>query len=195
MRALVTTAAAALLLAACGQGDRGDNNAVAAPERAGADDAKDAQGRLAGVLGGDPRFAALLAAAGMTPVLEGKEPYTVLAPTRQALDALPPGSIERLSQPAARVELTGLLRRHILPGTILAEDLAKAVAAGGGKATVASLAGEPLIVTRDGDGFRIADSAGKGARIAGKQRLASNGVIHEIDAILPAPAATKSEAN
>ncbi len=197
MRTLLTTAvgSAALLLAACGQGTGGDNVTAAAPERAGADSAKEAEGRLAGVLGGDPRFTALLAAAGMTPVLEGKEPYTVLAPTAQALDALPAGSIERLSQPDARVELTGLLRRHILPGTILADDLAKAVAAGGGKATVASLAGEPLTVTRDGSGFRIADSSGKGARIAGNQRMASNGVIHDIDAVLPAPTRTGSETN
>lgn len=194
MRRLLPSVAATLLLAACGQGGRNDNSAIA-PEQAGASSAKEAEGRLASVLGGDPRFTALLAAAGMTPVLEGKEPYTVFAPTKQALDGLPAGSIERLSQPAARVELTGLLRRHILPGTILADDLAKAVASGGGKATVASLAGEPLTVTRDGAAFRIADSAGRGARITGEQRLASNGVIHEIDAVLPAPSGTRSEAD
>ncbi|GAA4008969.1 hypothetical protein GCM10022280_02210 [Sphingomonas swuensis] len=188
MRArLIVLGTTALLLAACGQGGEG-NNAVANGGAEGSNAAAPAAGNLAAVLGTDPRFTALVAAAGMTPVFEGKTPYTVLAPTSQALDALPAGTLERLQQPAGKAELTGLLRRHVLPGTILAADLTRAVESGGGKATLASMAGDPLTVTRSGNGLKIADSSGKGAMIVGGERIASNGVVHTIDAVLPAPA-------
>jgi uncharacterized surface protein with fasciclin (FAS1) repeats len=181
MRSLLV-ATGALLLAACGQersGNEAQGNAVVA-------EPGKREGSLASLLAAEPRFVALVRAAGMEPVLEGREPYTVLAPTAAALDALPPGTLERLQQPAARAELTGLLRRHILPGTVTQADLLAAVKGAGGTATLASMAGDPLTVSREGGGLRIADS-NTSARLVGPESRASNGVIHRIDAVLPAP--------
>lgn len=184
MRAGLLMTGFALLLAGCGQGGEekanvasGDTNVAASAS----------SGSLATILGSDQRFAGLVQAAGMNPVLEGKEPYTVLAPTAEALQALPSGTLERLQQPAARAELTALLRRHILPGTIMAADLNRAVETGQGKATLASMAGDPLTVTREGQTLVIADSSGAKVRLVGNEEPASNGVVHRIDAVLPAP--------
>lgn len=188
MRRLIATSVAALLLAACGQGD-GGNNAAAAGEaetnlsaQAGAPSQD-----LAAVVGASPRLAGLVKAAGMEKVLSGKEPYTILAPTDAALDKLPAGSLDNLDQPEQKAKLTALLRAHILPGTILAADLTRAVENGKGKATIATMAGEPLTITRDGDAFRITDAAGQSARTTGSEQPARNGVVHSIDTVL-APA-------
>lgn len=185
MRALIGTAALALLLAACGQ--EGDINDVASAEAesnlsAGAAEPKE---DLAALLRSEPQLAGLVQAAGMEKILSGKEPYTVLAPSKAALDALPAGTLERLQQPEGRAELTGLLRAHFLPGTILAADLARAVDSGKGKAQLATMTGEPLTVTREGETFVITDAKGGKARITGAERPARNGVMHTIDSVLP----------
>lgn len=188
MRGSFVIGTAALLLAACSQttDDNASGNAAAANEQGSASP----QGTLASVLGSDQRFTALVNAAGMQKVLEGKAPYTVLAPTAQALDALPAGTLERLQSVEGRPELTALLRRHILPGTILAADLQRAVEAGKGKATLATMAGEPLTVARDGQALTISDGKGATVRVTGNEQVASNGVIHRIDGVLPAPTPT-----
>lgn len=185
IRGLVVIGTAAVLLAACNQttDNNANGNAAATNEQGTAKP----DGNLASVLGSDQRFTALVNAAGMKAVLEGKAPYTVLAPTSQALDALPAGTLERLQSPAGRPELTALLRRHILPGTILAADLQRAVETGKGKATLATMAGEPLNVTRDGQTLTISDGRGARVRITGNEQLATNGVVHQIDGVLPAP--------
>ncbi|WP_338502250.1 fasciclin domain-containing protein [Sphingomonas kaistensis] len=188
MRRLIATSVAALLLAACGQGDGGNNAAAAGESETNLSAQAGAPSQdLAAVVGASPRLAGLVKAAGMEKVLSGKEPYTILAPTDAALDKLPAGSLDNLDQPEQKAKLTALLRAHILPGTILAADLARAVENGKGKATIATMAGEPLTITRDGEAFRITDAAGQSARTTGSEQPARNGVVHSIDTVL-APA-------
>lgn len=176
-----------LSLAGCSAGE-GENGTAAAPSNQAAPAEGSSDQTLAAVLATEPRFIALVRAAGMTPVLEGREPYTILAPTGAALDALPPGTLERLQQPAARPELTALLRRHILPGTIARADLERALQGGGASVQLASMAGDPLTVSRDGEAVRIGDGASGGARLVGEEARARNGIVHRIDTVLPAPA-------
>lgn len=190
MRASVLTiGAAALLLAACGQGgaDNGSANAGQSESNLSAANATPSSD-LAGLVGASPRLARLFEAAGMTKVLSGKEPYTLLAPTDAALDALPAGTFEKLDQPEQKAKVTALLRAHILPGTILAADLTRAVESGKGKATVATMAGEPVTVTRDGEALKLTAAGGASARITGTEQPAKNGVVHQIDAVLAPPA-------
>lgn len=184
MRRVLATGLVALLLAACGQGDGNQATDTAEAETNMSVSPGTPSEDLAALVGANPRLAQLVKAAGMERVLSGKEPYTVLAPSAGALDKLPAGSLEGLDQPARKAEITALLRAHILPGTILAADLARAVESGGGKATVATMAGDPLTVTRDGNGFRIAGPGGQSARITGTEQPARNGVAHEIDTVL-----------
>jgi uncharacterized surface protein with fasciclin (FAS1) repeats len=187
MRGVIVTSVAALLLAACGQGDGGNNAGVGEPETNLSAQAGVPSQDLAAVVGANPRLAQLVQAAGMEKVLSGKEPYTILAPTDAALNKLPAGSLDNLDQPAQKAKLTALLRAHILPGTILAADLTRAVENGKGKATIATMAGEPLTIIRDGDAFRITNAAGQSARTTGTEQPARNGVVHSIDTVL-APA-------
>ncbi|UUR07226.1 fasciclin domain-containing protein [Sphingomonas glaciei] len=186
MRRLVTTSLFALLLASCGQGDGGNQagNAGAATNAAVTPGAPSQD--LAALVGANPRLAQLVKAAGMEPVLAGKAPYTLLLPSNVALDKLDKATWEGLDQPAQKARITALLRGHILPGTIMSADLARAVENGGGKTTIATMAGEPLTVTRDGNNLRIAGTGGQSALITGTEQPARNGVVHEIDTVLAA---------
>lgn len=186
MRPLVTIGFAALLLASCGQGEVGGNQAAgtAESETNVAVSPGGPSQDLGALVGATPRLAQLVKAAGMERVLAGKEPYTLLAPTDAALDKLPPGSLDGLGQPQRKAELTALLRGHILPGTILSADLTRAVESGDGKATVATMAGEPLTITREGDAFTFTGAAGTTATVVGTEQPARNGVVHQIDTVL-----------
>jgi uncharacterized surface protein with fasciclin (FAS1) repeats len=185
----IAASLAAFLLASCGQREGGSQAAGTGESETNVAVSPGAPSQdLAALVGTSPRLAQLVEAAGMGPVLSGKEPYTLLVPNAAALDELDQGMWARLNQPEQKAEITALLRAHILPGTILVADLARAVEGGDGKATVATMAGDPLTVTRDGDGFRITGPGGRNASITGTEQPARNGVVHQIDAVL-APSA------
>ena len=174
-----TVLAAILALAACGDTGGNDATPTSGP-------AKEAAGKATiGIgLGEATKFAAAVKATGLDGTLAGAGPYTVLVPSDAAFDKLPAGAVDALMKEDARAELTGVLTYHILPGTILATDLGKAIDVGKGKALLATMGGGTLTATRDGNAIVIADAAGTKARITGAEEQKSNGVIHRIDAVL-----------
>ena len=93
-------------------------------------------------------------------------------------------------KPEARPELTRTLSYQILPGTVLVEDIGKAIDAGNGKAQLATMGGGTLTATREGDKIVLADGAGGKASIAKGDETLANGVIHRVDAVLMPSAAT-----
>jgi uncharacterized surface protein with fasciclin (FAS1) repeats len=70
---------------------------------------------------------------------------------------------------------------------ILAEDLSKAFDAGNGKAVLATMGGETLTATKDGDAIVLTDSAGGTATITQADQKLSNGVVHHVDGVLAPP--------
>ncbi len=165
-------------LAGC---DKSATNDDAAPTAA----AKDAAGSetiAAGLASG--KFADAAKATGLDATLAGPGPYTVLAPTDAAFDKLPAGALDTLMKPEGRQELTGVLTYHILPGTMLAADIGKAIDAGGGKAPIATMGGGTLTASRDGDKIVLTDKAGTRAVVSSADQQRSNGVVHTIDAVL-----------
>ena len=116
--------------------------------------------------------------------LAGPGPYTVLAPDDAAFGKMPAGALDTLMKPEARADLTALLTYHILPGTILAEDIGKAIDAGKGKAVLATMGGGTLTATREGDKIVLTDEAGNKAIMANADETLANGVIHRVDTVL-----------
>lgn len=169
---------AALGLGACEQG----GNEAAAPT----ENAQKAAGEdtLATGLGDAKKFADAAKAAGLDATLAGPGPYTVLVPSDAAFDKMPAGTLDTLMKPEGRGDLTGVLTYHILPGSMLAEDIGKAIDAGNGKATLPTMAGGTLTATKEGNAIVLADGAGTKARLVGSDEKRSNGVIHRIDAVL-----------
>ena len=178
--AMTGTAMAALLsLAACGDTGGNETTPTSAP-------AKEAAGKqtIGAGLGDASKFGAAVKATGLDGTLAGIGPYTVLVPNDAAFDKLPAGAVNALMKDDARAELTGVLTYHILPGTILAADIGKAIDVGKGKTLLATMGGGTLTATRDGNAIVIADAAGTKARVTGAEEQKSNGVIHRIDAVL-----------
>ncbi len=77
-----------------------------------------------------------------------------------------------------------MLTNLILPGTVLVADIDKAIDAGKGKAMLATMGGGTLTATREGGKTVLADAKGDEATITNGDQQFTNGVVHEIDAVL-----------
>ncbi len=119
----------------------------------------------------DPRFSIyvqLLQAAGWTGSVGNLAPITVFAPTNDALNALPAGTLDKArSDPAA---LANVLRTTVVQGRFTATDLASAT-------SVVTLAGTTVAVTNGGR------TVG-GSTVGSPEVLAENGVIQPLTSIV-----------
>jgi uncharacterized surface protein with fasciclin (FAS1) repeats len=127
---------------------------------------------------------AAVKAAGLVSTLESKGPFTVFAPTNEAFDKLPPGTVSALLEPANKAELTKILTYHVVPGNYSETSLLKAISAGGGKATLTTVEGEPLTVTDSAGLLQVTDAKGETANITISNVRQSNGDIYVIDSVL-----------
>lgn len=127
---------------------------------------------------------ALLASADLDATLDGRAPYTVFAPSNVALDAVPDDVLTALKTPEAKPQLTSLLTGHIVPGTVTAADIAKAIEAGGGSAELKTMAGDTLTFAQKGDAITVTAPGGASATIGSASHQASNGIVHVIDGVL-----------
>lgn len=136
------------------------------------------------------QFFTLAKAAGLDATLAGPGPYTVFVPEDGAFAKLPAGTVESWEKPEARTDLTRTLTYHILPGTVLADDIGKAIDSANGKAQLATMGGEVLTATREDGKIVISDAAGGKAVITKPDETRANGVVHETNAVLMPSAAT-----
>lgn len=115
---------------------------------------------------------AAVQAAGLVDTLKGDGPFTVFAPTDEAFAKLPAGTVENLLKPENRDQLVAILTYHVVPGKVMAGDLA------GKKQAVRTVQGSKLMVEA-WNGVRVDD-----ARVISADVQASNGVIHVIDSVV-----------
>lgn len=129
------------------------------------------------IAAGNPDFSTLVAAvqaAELVDTLKGAGPFTVFAPTNDAFDALPMGTVDKLLDPWNKDLLIELLTYHVVSGQVLAADVVMLSSA----------------TTVQGDDLRINDRGGRGgvrvnnANVTDTDILADNGVIHVIDRVL-----------
>jgi uncharacterized surface protein with fasciclin (FAS1) repeats len=171
-----------------GCGGQAGNDAANAGVNGSAPAAKAQEQTIGDALAGASDFSDLVGAlnsAGLAETLRGAGPYTVLAPTNAAFAALPEAARGTLMQPANRDRLAGLLRHHIVPGAVTVRDMRAAIDRGaGGRAELATLSGETLTLSREGDGILIDDGTGHQARLGRADAIHANGVLHGIDAVM-----------
>jgi uncharacterized surface protein with fasciclin (FAS1) repeats len=114
-------------------------------------------------------LAKALTEAGLIETLKGQGPFTVFAPTDDAFAKLPPGTLEALLKDKAKLQ--ALLTYHVVPGKVMAADVVKL-------STAKTVQGQDLrISTRDG--VKVNQ-----AKVVKTDIVASNGVIHVIDAVV-----------
>ena len=114
-------------------------------------------------------LAAALQAAGLVDTLKGKGPFTVFAPTDEAFAKIPKADLDALLKDKA--ELTRVLTYHVVPGRVMAKDVAVLKEA----------------KTVEGGAVQIDTSSGvkvNGASVVKADIEASNGVIHVIDSVI-----------
>lgn len=127
---------------------------------------------------------AAVKAAGLADTLSGPGPFTVFAPTNAAFAKLPAGTVDTLLKPENKAKLASVLTYHVVPGTMTAKDLAKAIKDGGGKATLTTVQGEPLTAAMMGDRIMLTDAKGGMSHVTIADVRQSNGVVHVVDAVL-----------
>src|SRR6201986_4187138 len=77
---------------------------------------------------------AAVKAAGLVETLSGPGPFTVFAPTNEAFEKLPPGTVATLLKPENKEQLVAVLTYHVVAGRMSAKDLMDAAKKAGGKA-------------------------------------------------------------
>ena len=112
-------------------------------------------------------------AAGLVDTLKGEGPFTVFAPTDDAFAALGDETIAALL--ADPETLANILLYHVVPGEVLAADVAEL-------ASAETAAGFPVVIKATDDGVMV-----NNANVVASDIMASNGVIHVIDAVILPP--------
>ncbi len=127
---------------------------------------------------------AAVKAAGLVVTLKSAGPFTVFAPVNAAFAALPAGTVETLLKPENKSMLTGILTYHVVSGKMDAAALTQAINAGGGKATLKTVAGGNLTAMAAGGKVMLMDEKGGTATVTIADVYQSNGVIHVIDKVM-----------
>lgn len=94
---------------------------------------------------------AALKAAGLVDTLKGPGPFTVFAPTNEALAKLPAGTVDTLLKPENRAALVKILTYHVVAGNVSAQDLMKMINAGHGQAELKTVGGLTLVAKMSGE--------------------------------------------
>ena len=176
--ALALAGAALISMTACNKSNSSGARDVQTPQ------AEKAAGNktIAAGLPADSKFMAAAKTAGLDQTLAGPGPYTVFVPTDAAIAKAPDGTFD--ASAGNRAQLTGIITNMILPGTVLAADIDKAIDAGKGKAPLATMGGGTLTATKEGGNTVLTDAAGDKAVITGADQQFSNGVVHQVDGVL-----------
>jgi len=159
--------AAALTLSACGSDSDNATDSMADQESV---------GTIVDVAVGAGNFTTLVAAvtaADLVETLSGTGPFTVFAPTDEAFAALPAGVLDALLLPENKAVLAQILTYHVVSGAVMAADVT-----------------DGDVATVEGQNIKLSTASGvtvNGATVVAADVLASNGVIHAIDAVILPP--------
>jgi len=133
-------------------------------------------GTIVDVAIADGRFTTLVAAlqaASLVDTLNGEGPFTVFAPTDDAFNKLPAGTVESLLLPENLAKLKDILLYHVISGKVMASDVVNLTSA-------TTVLGQDITITvKDGKVF-----LNDGTQVIITDVPASNGVIHVIDTVL-----------
>ncbi|HEX8268574.1 MAG TPA: fasciclin domain-containing protein [Flavobacterium sp.] len=127
---------------------------------------------------------AAVKAGDLVGTLSGKGPFTVFAPTNAAFNKLPKGTVETLVAPENKKMLQNILTYHVIAGKMTSADLAKAIKAGNGTATLTTVQGNKLKAMMKGKKLVLTDEQGGKSTVTIADVNQSNGVIHVIDTVL-----------
>merc|ERR1711862_85396 len=118
---------------------------------------------------------AAVVAGDLVTTLSSPGPFTVFAPLNSAFAALPEGTLDTLLKPENKDQLVDILTYHVVGAKALSTDLSDGQ-------SITTVEGKDVSVSI-GDSVKIND-----AKVVKADVLASNGVVHVVDAVLLPPA-------
>jgi uncharacterized surface protein with fasciclin (FAS1) repeats len=127
---------------------------------------------------------AAVKAADLVGVLTGEGPFTVFAPTNEAFDNLPEGTVASLLKPENIKALQGVLTYHVIAGKFNAADVIGLIKKNDGKATVKTVAGGDIVLSLADGKVIITDANGGIATVTAADLNQTNGVIHVVNEVL-----------
>jgi uncharacterized surface protein with fasciclin (FAS1) repeats len=127
---------------------------------------------------------AAVKAAGLVETLQSAGPFTVFAPTNDAFNMLPQGTVETLLKPENKSKLTTVLTYHVVAGKLDAKTLAAKIKEGKGSAELKTVAGGKLWAMMQGNKIVLKDENGGMSTVTIKDVYQSNGVIHVVDHVV-----------
>ena len=127
---------------------------------------------------------AAVKAAGLVDTLEGAGPFTVFAPTNEAFDKLPAGTVKDLLKPENKAKLASILKYHVVPGKLTTADIEAKIKAGGGKAMLKTADGSDLVAEDHNGHIELSGAKGGHAEITIANVEQSNGEIQVVDGVL-----------
>jgi uncharacterized surface protein with fasciclin (FAS1) repeats len=122
-------------------------------------------------------FRTAVAQANLDDTLNGPGPFTVFAPSDEAFNALPEGTLESLMEEGMRSKLTDILTYHVIPSKVMSGELS-------GQMTVNTVQGQALTINAEGGTVTLTDAMGNTATVVSADNEAGNGVIHVISGVL-----------
>ncbi|TKT75014.1 fasciclin domain-containing protein [Aquamicrobium sp. LC103] len=127
---------------------------------------------------------AAVKAADLVETLQGEGPFTVFAPTNEAFEALPAGTVDKLLKPENKEQLAKVLTCHVVAADAMSDAIGKMISDDGGEHDVKTVGGCVLKAKMDGDKIMLTDETGGTATVTIADVDQSNGVIHVIDKVL-----------
>lgn len=127
---------------------------------------------------------AAVKAADLVTTLKGAGPFTVFAPTNEAFNDLPKGTVTNLLKPENKAQLTNILTYHVVSGNLDSGAVMAALEKGDGEVVLTTVSGGKLTVTLDNGKVKLTDETGNSAFVTAVDLKGSNGVIHVIDGVV-----------
>ncbi len=127
---------------------------------------------------------AAVKAAGLVDTLKSAGPFTVFAPTNEAFNKLPAGTVESLLKPEAKPTLTKILTYHVVAGKHDSKSIAAAIKKGKGTASFDTVAGGKLMAAMKGKDLMLTDEKGGMSKVTIADVYQKNGVIHVVDTVV-----------
>lgn len=142
---------------------------------------------IVGVASSNADFSTLVTAVGAAELVEtlsGEGPFTVFAPTNDAFNKLPAGTVETLLKAENKDKLTSVLTYHVVAGKFEAAAVIEAINSNNGKFEVTTVQGGKITLSLENEKVVLTDANGGKAIVVIADVAASNGVIHAIDTVV-----------
>ena len=128
---------------------------------------------------------AAVKAADLVDALQTAGPFTVFAPTNNAFNLLPAGTVDILLKPENKTQLQNVLKYHVVAGNWSASSVVEMIKKNNNKWMIETLQGGKIYASLDDKGqVWLWDENGGKSMVTITDVNQSNGVIHVIDHVL-----------